>query len=202
MPRQPIAVLRSLFFIVTLFYLTGCHTSILAPDFEEDPGITQDPIDDGSGDDTGSDDTGGGGNAGDDTGGGGNAGDDTAGGGNAGDDTGGSDGGDDAGQAPVSLEAPLSASDGSDASGEAKYERRTDRITFSVDVENMQMDGIGRVVVERGGVAVFEGSIDLDDGSGDLNLDSREGDDVPSLRGGDRVRVEDPAGATGLSGIL
>lgn len=187
MPRQPITLLYSLFCIVGLFYLTGCHTSILAPDPTEDTGITQDQLGDGSGGgDTGGDDNGG-----------------TTGGGDNGENTGGDDdGGDDAGQAPVSLEAPLRASDGSDASGEAKFERRSDRVTFTVEVEDMEDDGTATIVVVRAGAVVYQGSLRIDAGSGNLNMDSRDGDTVPSLTSGDRVRVEDPAGAVALSGLL
>ncbi|MDZ4701684.1 MAG: hypothetical protein SH809_18375 [Rhodothermales bacterium] len=223
MPRQPITLLYSLFCIVGLFYLTGCHTSILAPDPTEDTGITQDQLGDGSGGgDTGGDDNGGdtggddnGGTTGGDDNGDTTGGDDnggTTGGGDNGENTGGGDngentggdddGGDDAGQAPVSLEAPLRASDGSDASGEAKFERRSDRVTFTVEVEDMEDDGTATIVVVRAGAVVYQGSLRIDAGSGNLNMDSRDGDTVPSLTSGDRVRVEDPAGAVALSGLL
>ncbi len=196
MPRQTLDLFRSFLVIASLFYLTGCHTSILAPDPDEGGDVTQDQVDTGGGDTGG--DTGGGDTGGGDTGGG------DTGGGDTGGDTGGGDtgGGDDTNQAPVSLEAPLTAPDGSDASGEAKFERRADRVTFTVEVEDMDEDGTGRVVVERAGAVVYEGAIRISDDSGDLNLDSREGDTVPGIQRGDRVRVEDPDGATVLSGTF
>ena len=71
------------------------------------------------------------------------------------------------------------------ASGKAKFEERADRVRFSVQVEDMSSDGNFTVAVNGAEVS----TITVAGGLGDLNLDTRDGESVPSLKAGDDVEV-------------
>ena len=96
----------------------------------------------------------------------------------------------------IELVARLSAS-GSSSSGKAKFEQRSDREKFSVEIE----DGPDGTTVEIvAGGASFLLVLDAV-GFGDLNLDSRQGDGVPAVSVGDEVVVVTPDQLI-LSGVL
>ncbi len=84
------------------------------------------------------------------------------------------------------------------ASGTAKFEMRDDRTRLSVEVQDVASSGPLDVKVNGSSV----GSITLVAGGGDLNLDSRDGDTVPSLSSGALVEVFDAGGTKILSGTL
>lgn len=84
------------------------------------------------------------------------------------------------------------------ASGTAKWEKRSDRVKFSTEVEDVSTGGKHMVTVN--GLEV--GNIIVTNGFGDLNLDSRLGHKVPLLTIGDKVEVYNPAGERILTGIV
>lgn len=84
------------------------------------------------------------------------------------------------------------------ASGTARWESRPDRITFTCEVEDVTTSGSHEVRVN--GVVV--GFVNVVAGLGDLNMDSRNGDSVPTMNAGDRVQVRNPSGRTILRGRL
>ena len=85
------------------------------------------------------------------------------------------------------------------ASGEAKFEKRDDRTRFEVEVEDVS--SIGELDVRANGSSV--GSITVDEnGDGQLELDTRNGDTVPDLEAGDVVEVFNAVGDLILSGTL
>ncbi|MEZ4699129.1 MAG: hypothetical protein R2834_02265 [Rhodothermales bacterium] len=115
--------------------------------------------------------------------------------------TGTGDGNEDPGSWPAELRAPLAATpDGGAAYGDARYELRSDRITFSTEIAQVAFNGIGKVIVKRAGAVVLDEAIRVAGGRGDLNLDSRDGDAVPRLRAGDTIQVFSPDGTEILSG--
>jgi len=71
------------------------------------------------------------------------------------------------------------------ASGKAKFEAREDRLKFSVEVEDVS--GAAEIVVSVRGSA-FTLVLDAR-GSGDLDLDSRRGEDVPEVEVGDQITI-------------
>lgn len=90
------------------------------------------------------------------------------------------------------LTAPLVSTDADPlASGRADWEEFADgRIKFSVEVEDVSMDGVARAVVVRPGSGIiFKGTFTITLGLGDLNMDTDNGDNPPILQAGDRVVV-------------
>jgi hypothetical protein len=97
------------------------------------------------------------------------------------------------------IEARLHASSADPlASGHATWERRPDRVKFSTEVEDVSTSGAHEVRVNRRTV----GFVTVNQGFGDLNLDSRRGDKVPQMQSGDQVDVYNPAGTLILSGTM
>jgi hypothetical protein len=95
------------------------------------------------------------------------------------------------------LEAELRATQSDPlASGTAKWEIRPDRVKFSTEVEDVTTSGNHEVRVNG---AVI-GSVNVVAGFGDLNLDSRDGDTVPTMNAGDLVQVRNPSGRVILRG--
>ena len=84
------------------------------------------------------------------------------------------------------------------ASGTARWESRPDRVTFTCEVEDVTTTGSHEVRVN--GVSV--GFVNVVAGLGDLNMDSRNGDIIPTMNAGDRVQVRNPSGRVILKGIL
>ena len=87
------------------------------------------------------------------------------------------------------------------ASGKAKFELRTGdgaRIRFSIEVEDVSQ--AGPLTVNINGDLV--GTITLDSGEGDLDLDSRDGDDLNNVVEGGLVEVFAADGTLTLSGTL
>jgi hypothetical protein len=82
------------------------------------------------------------------------------------------------------------------ASGTARWEIRPDRVTFTCEVEDVTTSGSHEVRVN--GVTI--GSVNVVAGLGDLNLDSRNGDSIPSMNTGDRIQVFNPTGRVILRG--
>lgn len=92
----------------------------------------------------------------------------------------------------TSLTAPLVATDADPlASGRADWDEFDDgRIKFSVEVEDVSMDGTARAVVVRPGSGIiFKGTFTITLGLGDLNMDTDNGDNPPILQAGDRIVV-------------
>lgn len=101
------------------------------------------------------------------------------------------------------LLARLAATDADPlASGKTKFESRPDRTRFSTEVEDVSADGAGEVVVSRDGVEILRAGLDIAGGFGDLNMDSRRGDDVPDMMEGDLVELFGADGALLMSGTL
>lgn len=101
--------------------------------------------------------------------------------------------------AEVRLEGRLQGSAASEkASGKAKWEQRSGRRKFSVEVEDVSSKG--KHTVDVNGKTV--GYVTITGGFGDLNLDSRLGHTVPALKSGDLVDVTDSDGVLILSGSL
>jgi len=96
----------------------------------------------------------------------------------------------------VRREADLSATDvDPGASGRARFESRQDRAEFRVQVDNVSVTDAVDVFVNGD----FVGTIVLDDrGDGELDLNTRDGDTVPTLQDGDEVEVVDAADDTTL----
>ncbi len=85
------------------------------------------------------------------------------------------------------------------ASGNARYEQRSDRIRFSAEAEDLRTTTRINVFVNR----AFVGSAATNAfGTADLNLDSRDGQKVPRMADGDTVTVFDQNGALILRGVL
>ncbi len=99
----------------------------------------------------------------------------------------------------VRLEAELVATTADPlASGKAKFEYRADRTRFSTEVEDVNIDGQGRVTVTRtttmddGTVMVDviqDDAITIVGGVGDLNLDTRDTQTVNAMQSDDVVKV-------------
>lgn len=99
----------------------------------------------------------------------------------------------------IRLQAKLKASKENPlASGTAKWEKRTRRLRFSVEVEDVKSSGKHEVRV--GGEMV--GAVTVKDGLGDLNLDTEFGSRVPQMKSGQRVEVFNPSGVLILTGTL
>ena len=84
------------------------------------------------------------------------------------------------------------------ASGTAKWNSRPDRVTFTCEVEDVTTSGDHEVLVN--GVSI--GFVNVVAGLGDLNLDSRRGDVIPTMVAGQRVQVRIPGGRAILKGTL
>lgn len=82
------------------------------------------------------------------------------------------------------------------ASGTARWESRPDRITFTCEVEDVTTSGSHEVRVN--GVTV--GCVNVAAGLGDLDIDSRNGDSIPTMNVGDRVQVLNQSGRVTLRG--
>ena len=88
------------------------------------------------------------------------------------------------------------------ASGKAKFEVRDSRRRFSTEVEDVAVNGTGRVRVTRSGQTVLDAPIQISNGFGDLNLDTLDGQQVPGMRPGDVVRVTNANGQVILQGAF
>lgn len=88
---------------------------------------------------------------------------------------------------------------------EGNAEFRSDsrgRTSFKVEVENVNLpDGTLDVSVQSGGVTTPVGHIKLRAGEGELELNSQDGDTVPTVQKGDMVMVSN-AGTTILAGVF
>jgi len=84
------------------------------------------------------------------------------------------------------------------ASGNAKWERRADRMKFSTEVEDVRTSGAHEVRINGKRI----GDVRVANGIGDLNLDSRNGHRVPEMRPGDLVEVFNPKGTLILNGTV
>jgi hypothetical protein len=109
----------------------------------------------------------------------------------------------------VRLQSVLSPTPaGGAAKGIAEWRRQFNdngtvkRTRFLVDVQDVPTNGTGQVVVTRAGVTVFSAAIRIVDNDGRLSLDSQNGQQVPVLRGGDRIEVQDRNGVVVLQGAL
>ena len=101
--------------------------------------------------------------------------------------------------AEIRLQAPLAATRVDQlASGTARWESRPDRVTFTCEVEDITTTGSHQVLVN----GVLVGSVSVVAGLGDLNMDSRDGDTIPTMNVGDRVQVKNPSGVVILKGTL
>lgn len=84
------------------------------------------------------------------------------------------------------------------ASGKARWEQRSDRTRFKLEVENTTTSGQHAVKVN--GVAVT--TVSVSDGKGEIELDSRHGHIIPTMQAGDRVAVFSPEGVVIAEGVL
>ena len=97
------------------------------------------------------------------------------------------------------LEAELiNQSTGKD-DGKAKFEQRPDRVTLSVEIEDQKSNSSFTIKVDGKNLGGF-----TTDGSGfaDINMDSRDGDNIPSVTSGSMVEVFDSNGIVVLSGKM
>src|SRR5205823_14258815 len=94
----------------------------------------------------------------------------------------------------VRLETDLTATAADpDAEGHARFESRSDRAQFRVEVEDISTATAVNVLVN----GQLVGVITLQAGAGELDLNTKDGDTVPMLHTGDEVEVVDAAdGAT------
>ena len=93
---------------------------------------------------------------------------------------------------PVDLSGSLASQDADDpnATGQAAYEMRANRSTLSVAVASVVSTTAVDVFVNGN----FLGTINLDaNGNGELDLNTDNGDMVPSLQDGDEIEVFDAA---------
>ncbi|WP_299291504.1 hypothetical protein, partial [Nitrosopumilus sp.] len=97
----------------------------------------------------------------------------------------------------VELEAEL-VNDEEEDIGEAEFEQRNDRKKLSVEIEDQTPDETFDVLV--GGESVGEITTD-EDGEGELDLDSRDGNDVPLVADSDIIEISGGNGVI-LSGIF
>ncbi|MBI5288739.1 MAG: hypothetical protein HY873_07175 [Chloroflexi bacterium] len=94
------------------------------------------------------------------------------------------------------------------ASGKAKSEQRPDRTRFSIEAEDVQTEpGAYQVRITRNGSPVADSAgitLNVDTlGFGETELNTQDGDTVPTVLSGDLVEVLDPTGTTViLSGVL
>ncbi|MBI4014918.1 MAG: hypothetical protein HY365_03105 [Candidatus Aenigmarchaeota archaeon] len=88
----------------------------------------------------------------------------------------------------IVLRTALDALNGT-PSGHAKFEERSDRTKFSVEVEDVNLSNGTKLTVLVNGNAT--GEITLSLGRGELELDSRNGDSVPDITEGTVVVVTD-----------
>ena len=108
-----------------------------------------------------------------------------------------------AGSREVRLRAEFTATAaGGPADGHADWRKEGSRTRLSVEVEDVQQDGTGRVIIRRGTTTIFSRAITIVNGFSDLNLDTANGDTVPALQVGDVVRVRDSSGALILRGTF
>jgi outer membrane biogenesis lipoprotein LolB len=84
------------------------------------------------------------------------------------------------------------------ASGKARWEQRSDRTRFKLEVENTTTSG--QHVVKVNGAAVT--TVSVNGGKGEIELDSRHGDIIPTMQAGDRVAVFSPEGDVIAEGVL
>jgi hypothetical protein len=84
------------------------------------------------------------------------------------------------------------------ASGTSRWESRPDRVTFTCEVEDVATSGAHEVRVN----GLLVGIVDIVAGFGDLNLDSRNGDSIPTVRSGDKIQVRNPSGRSILRGTF
>lgn len=97
------------------------------------------------------------------------------------------------------LEAELiNPSTGKD-DGKAKFEQRADRITLSVEIEDQKSDSAFEIKVD--GISLGTFTTD-DSGFADFNLDSRDGNTIPTVTSGSMVDVIDSNGNVTLSGKM
>jgi hypothetical protein len=88
----------------------------------------------------------------------------------------------------VRLEAILSSTAADpDAEGRARFESRPDRAQFRVEVENISVTDTVDILVNGNLIA----TVSLDNGFGELDLNTQDGDTVPALKAGDEVEVVD-----------
>ena len=99
------------------------------------------------------------------------------------------------------------------ASGHADFRQRPDRMRFRVEVDSVSKPGIGRVIVSRSvsspaPITVLDIPIAIVGDPlqgmafGNMNLDSRLGNEVPVMQPGDMVEVLDASGELILRGAL
>jgi hypothetical protein len=86
------------------------------------------------------------------------------------------------------------------ADGHADYRQESGQRRLSVEVEDVQRDGTGRVIIRRGTTTIFSRAIRIVGGFADLNLDTANGNIVPILQVNDVVQVRDSSGALILRG--
>lgn len=86
----------------------------------------------------------------------------------------------------VNLEAKLSQNDG-DVSGNALFLAQDYRVRLSIQVDNPSHNCDG-LAAKMSGIEII-GDFEENDGMCSLNLDTREGDNVPALVAGDEIFV-------------
>ena len=104
----------------------------------------------------------------------------------------------DAAEDRTKLEADLINPSGKD-DGKAKFEQRSDRITFSVEIEDQEPNSSFMIKVDGTTLDVFTTD---DSGFADFNLDSRDGDVIPIMTSGSLIDVIDSNGIISLSGKM
>lgn len=85
------------------------------------------------------------------------------------------------------------------ADGKAKFEERDDRTRLSVEIEGQVANTTYEIFIDGDSIGIFTTNAV---GFADLNLDSRDGDSVPSVNAGDLVEVKDVNGNAILSGTF
>ena len=96
------------------------------------------------------------------------------------------------------LEAELINPSGKE-DGTAKFEQRDDRTTFSIEIEDQDENSSFSIKVNGSSLGTFKTD---DSGFADFNLDSRDGDAIPSITSGSIIEVIDSNGNVILSGKM
>ncbi|MDH3385954.1 MAG: plastocyanin/azurin family copper-binding protein [Nitrosopumilus sp.] len=83
--------------------------------------------------------------------------------------------------------------------GKAKFEQRSDRVTFSVEIEDQKSNSSFTIKVDGTSLGVFTTD---NSGFADFNRDSRDGDNIPSITSGTLIELIDLSGNVVLYGKM
>jgi hypothetical protein len=82
--------------------------------------------------------------------------------------------------------------------GIARWERRNNRLKFSVEVQNVLTSGSHKVRLNGNGI----GDVKIFQYRGELEIDTEAGHTVPTMKKNDVIEVLDPSGRLILKGVM